>query len=487
MFLLCFSEKRYDHLQQVFITKNPILVSETDKLFQNYCHTYRYYTKQRNSIENNPLPTRIQEIPSERFPLFVTSRQFLLMLDASLPGESYFFDEYGEKKFDIPGWTFDPHLNTLTDFDQDFDEAFNPVNKSSKHIPEEVTFDKFVEIVWPLIKNKGLLQDMHPSLVWTEIMSFIKGSQEAMLSTDAGYLSLEQYQLVGKKQAVFSDEQIELRKTVYIIFMEYQKMLKDKGWFDETDILFKLHRRCPTRFINEWCVHELYIDETQDFTQAELSLFLNICHNPNKVFMTGDTAQTIMRGVTFRFQELTTMFHKLREQLQPIGIHPQVEIPKVQILQENYRSHEGILNMAFGVVSVMKHFFPQSFDDFLPRDIGSLPGPKPVLLESITPESLAIVLRGNASTTTQVELGANQAILVVNDSAREQLPEILQAGIVLTIYEAKGLEFDDVLLYNFFNDSASVSFLHNYDLMNAFILWYIFHNSFSPLCYDYKK
>ena len=46
-----------------------------------------------------------------------------------------------------------------------------------------------------------------------------------------------------------------------------------------------------------------------------------------------------------------------------------------------------------------------------------------------------------------------QVILVVSDEARNSLPEELGLGLVLTIYEAKGLEFDDVLLYNFFKDS----------------------------------
>ena len=46
-----------------------------------------------------------------------------------------------------------------------------------------------------------------------------------------------------------------------------------------------------------------------------------------------------------------------------------------------------------------------------------------------------------------------QAILVVDDEARNNLPGKMRRGIRLTIYEAKGLEFDDVLLYNFFKDS----------------------------------
>jgi DNA helicase IV len=46
-----------------------------------------------------------------------------------------------------------------------------------------------------------------------------------------------------------------------------------------------------------------------------------------------------------------------------------------------------------------------------------------------------------------------KVILVVSEEARNSLPEELSVGLVLTIYEAKGLEFDDVLLYNFFTDS----------------------------------
>ena len=51
-------------------------------------------------------------------------------------------------------------------------------------------------------------------------------------------------------------------------------------------------------------------------------------------------------------------------------------------------------------------------------------------------------------------------MIVKNDAARDAIPEELSSGLVLTIYEAKGLEFDDVLLYNFFKDSQ-VSVLEN--------------------------
>ena len=49
-------------------------------------------------------------------------------------------------------------------------------------------------------------------------------------------------------------------------------------------------------------------------------------------------------------------------------------------------------------------------------------------------------------------------IIVQTNEAKKRIPEALKAGIVLTVFEAKGLEFDDVLLYDFFKDSpVSVS------------------------------
>lgn len=76
-------------------------------------------------------------------------------------------------------------------------------------------------------------------------------------------------------------------------------------------------------------------------------------------------------------------------------------------------------------------------------------------------EDLALLLTGNRRKTSHIEFGAHQAILVVNDEAKEHLPEELSTAVVLTIYESKGLEFDDVLIYNFFKDSQVSIFCYD--------------------------
>ena len=54
-----------------------------------------------------------------------------------------------------------------------------------------------------------------------------------------------------------------------------------------------------------------------------------------------------------------------------------------------------------------------------------------------------------------MEMGANQAVLVRSHAAGARLPSVLRSGLVLTIEEAKGLEFDDVLIFDFFSDSVA--------------------------------
>lgn len=52
------------------------------------------------------------------------------------------------------------------------------------------------------------------------------------------------------------------------------------------------------------------------------------------------------------------------------------------------------------------------------------------------------------------DFGAEQVILVRDDTSKDKLQkQIGEIALVLTILESKGMEFDDVLAYDFFSDS----------------------------------
>ena len=65
-----------------------------------------------------------------------------------------------------------------------------------------------------------------------------------------------------------------------------------------------------------------------------------------------------------------------------------------------------------------------------------------------------------------MEFGAKQVILVRDHSMKEELKrEIGEAGLILTILQAKGMEFDDVVLWNFFETFRSAALVRKLELL----------------------
>ena len=81
--------------------------------------------------------------------------------------------------------------------------------------------------------------------------------------------------------------------------------------WDQNDLVAnRLRRRKQHGRRGVW-IHQLFVDEVQDLTMAELLLIHQFC-DPTMSFLAGDTAQTIARGVGFRFTTLRTLFHHLQ-------------------------------------------------------------------------------------------------------------------------------------------------------------------------------
>ncbi|NXE98771.1 TRNK1 protein, partial [Menura novaehollandiae] len=448
------ASNRLEHLHQIFVTKNPVLCREVQKNFIELSKSSKV-TSHFKPLEPNI--HKLQDIKDENFPLFVTSKQLLLLLDASMPDPFFPRNEDGSLKRVIVGWS--PQEDLVVPNWQDEDEEGNleaehgdDGGTADTYSRESdtwtfVTYSVFANEIWPkMIKGKSLY---NPALVWKEIKSFLKGSFEA-LSCFGGKLTEEQYKKLGRKR---SPNFTEDRSEIYHLFCLYQQIRSQRGYFDEEDLLYNLSQRLSKLRELPWSIHEFYGDEIQDFTQAELALLMKCINDPNAMFLTGDTAQSIMKGVAFRFSDLRSLFHYASKS--SVNKKQRVRKPKrIYQLYQNYRSHSGILRLASGVVDLLQHYFPESFDR-LPQDIGLFDGPKPTVLESCSVSDLAILLRGNKRKTQPIEFGAHQVVLVANETAKEKIPEELSLALVLTIYEAKGLEFDDVLLYNFFTDSEA--------------------------------
>ena len=125
-------------------------------------------------------------------------------------------------------------------------------------------------------------------------------------------------------------------------------------------------------------------------------------------------------------------------------------------MTQNYRSHSGITNMAGVILRLLSFLFPGSFDK-ITEERAMYAGPKPVLLESIGESDLFLSLFGRPDKAQGIEFGAEQVILVRDGRGKAAIQDLFlgEDALVMTIQEAKGLEFNDVLLFNFFTDSPA--------------------------------
>jgi hypothetical protein len=128
--------------------------------------------------------------------------------------------------------------------------------------------------------------------------------------------------------------------------------------------------------------------------------------------LAGDTAQSIAVGVGFRFTDVRQIFYDSFGGIEPHLLQ----------LTHNYRSHAGILRLAACVVELLYFFFSDSLDR-LPPDLGLFTGPKPVIMDTKSPEELVLMLDGSKRETSRIEFGAHQVVIVRSEEAKLALPD----------------------------------------------------------------
>ncbi|CAG8526182.1 1856_t:CDS:10 [Funneliformis mosseae] len=141
-----------------------------------------------------------------------------------------------------------------------------------------------------------------------------------------------------------------------------------------------------------------------------------------------DVAQCIARGSTFRFEDLYSLIHQWEHKrvLTENNRYSSYK-PKKFELNINSRSHRGILRLAPSVIYLLQKFFPNSIDNLSP-ELSEIGGPQPIIFEGCQAENLFAYKNDIENEDAFIKFGADQVII------------------------AKGMEFNDMLLYAFFTD-----------------------------------
>lgn len=361
------------------------------------------------------------ELEPSDFPLVCNYDQFLVMLETAV-------DSFGRGALgDI---SKKPTRNNPIDF-----KAFR--NTYWPHFPLDLT--------------KGL----SPHLVFSDIMGVIKGS--ILTCKNLIFLQAHEYQDLSIRVAPNVTSAAD-RVKVFRIFELYERFKHKAGELDSIDrvvhLLEQLREDTNLRTLLARHVHEFYIDEVQDLRCLDIELFLSLGNDPCSFNFGGDTAQAISQDSSFRFQDVKALFHEHFSR-QSINVGQEaLAHPQLFTLNRNYRSHQGILSLASSVMTLLWRNFPDIVDNLGP-EVGSLAGPVPVLFLGC---DASVLLHNDSEDSSspvhELLFGAEQVILTRDEDGKAGLVQkIGETALVLTILQAKGMEFDDVILWDFFSST----------------------------------
>ncbi|SJL05199.1 uncharacterized protein ARMOST_08565 [Armillaria ostoyae] len=436
--------------RQVFVTKSRMLAMKVQEYFAKLAGSLAMASHSPADLTNLPtapqyqadlglvdvddivdwrtdLPAKYSELEERHFPLFITFDGLCDMLEA------------------------DMDTQTLT--------------ASPKRHRSVITFESFHEFYWSHFPE-WLINGLDPALVYSEIIGntskfcvkkldwslcsgVIKGSTET-LSEEKRYLSRDTYLgLSERRQSTFAGQRWE----IYQLFELYMRKKKLRGEYDTGDRTHSILKHFKQNGIPRQGLDHLYVDEVQDNMLIDTMVLRALCSNPDGLFWAGDTAQTISVGSSFHFNALKAFQWNIEDQYRRKHRLGTQQPPEMFQLAVNYRSHAGIVDCAHSIIDLITMFWENSIDRLSP-EMGIVDGVKPVFFNNEDRAQLKRFIFGDRG--KPIEFGAQQCIIVRNETAREKLrQQVGEVGLVLTVYESKGLEFNDVLLYNFFADSTA--------------------------------
>jgi hypothetical protein len=278
--------------------------------------------------------------------------------------------------------------------------------------------------------------NLDPLEIWKQIRTFIKGSIEAVQKGRQRPLERQEYLDLGVRRCRLEPEQ---REIAYDAFEIYESYMAGSNMWDECDRIASLLRSLSddNELRHELSFYKVYVDEIQDYTQAEVALFFMLCDHGG-LFFAGDPAQAVVEGVEFRFEDVRSVAYHLFP-------NDKRYIPEKPLnVNVNFRSHAGVLNAASAVLDLLFDAFPGSATK-LPKDEGLFLGPRPGLFYNVKPT----ILRELVGKIDGVVL------LTMYDSEVARLKELVgDKVVVLSIKESKGMEFPDVIIVDFFKSLA---------------------------------
>lgn len=248
---------------------------------------------------------------------------------------------------------------------------------------------------------------------------------------DKPWLNREDYMDLGVRQSIYLDNEREL---VYTLFGKYLTFLKDDGYYD------------PNILAHDYLKHVqpaydfIVVDEVQDITNIQLQLILRSLKKACDFILCGDSNQ-IVHPNFFSWSNIKSMLYS----------DETMEVQQLtRILQSNFRNSTAVIDLANKLLRIRQKRF------------GSIDRESSYLMNSQSEHPGEIVFvkdtdRAKKELNQKIRRSTKFAVLVMRDEDKAAVRQFFDSPLLFSIQEAKGLEYENVVLVNFISNER-VSF-----------------------------
>jgi len=293
----------------------------------------------------------------------------------------------------------------------------------SIRVPEgkPVTFQAFQQ--WFSRYRQGPLKDAHK--LFEEFRGVITGP-----ATDKSWLSREDYLNLGVKESIFLAEEREL---VYDVFEKYLGFLQEQQLYDSNIVSHQYLQHVQP------CYDFIVVDEVQDLTNIQLYLIIKSLRQAQDFILCGDSNQ-IVHPNFFSWSKVKSLFYRQQDL--------QTSDELIRILNTNYRNSPQVTDIANKILKIKNQRFGSIDKEshYLVESNGHTQG------EVLFLQDTAEIRRELDSKTRASTLFA---VIVMTVEQKPAAQQHFSTPLVFTIQEAKGLEYENIILYNFLSQEEA--------------------------------
>ena len=280
----------------------------------------------------------------------------------------------------------------------------------------ELTFREFA--AW-FSRHRTASKLKDPHQLFEEFKGVLTGT-----SLESPYLSWEAYSSLGVKQSIFAREEQE---PVYALFLKYLAFMQENGFYDANMLSYEYLPLVEPRY------DFVVVDEVQDLTTIQLQLVLRALRAPRQFILCGDANQ-IVHPNFFSWSKLKSFFYRQDNLETPAEL--------VRILSGNYRNSAQVTEVANRILKLKTARF------------GSVDRESHHLVRSNADKPGAVLLLPATEAVTReldqkTRLSTKFAVVVMHPNQKAEVKAHFQTPLVFSIQEAKGLEYGNIILYNF--------------------------------------